>query len=193
MDVGPADEIEQDGRGLERVDRAEGAVGDAVSQQALDRLGEHTASERLLLIPAVKDAVAPGTQRHQQRHVLLGRVAKRIERLDEALGPRPFAGQGRPHETAVVIGRPRDELGQQALLCDAAAMESDARDPGLRRDPLQRRPCVAVARKRGSGGFEETRIWRSLHHDVVYSTATHAQHICCYTAASMFSERTEIG
>lgn len=57
MDVRPADQVEEDGCGLERIDVPEGAVCDPVAQDPLDRLGEHAARERFVVALAVEDRI----------------------------------------------------------------------------------------------------------------------------------------
>ena len=89
--VGPADEVEQQGRGLLGVLGGQRAVGDAVLQQAPDRLGEGLAGQaaRALL---VEDRVVVGLgQRGQQLEVGLDRLAVAGQRLLEALAPAAAA------------------------------------------------------------------------------------------------------
>jgi hypothetical protein len=66
MDVGPADEVEQDRGHLRRIDRAHGAIRGPVAQQLLEWLGEDRARQRFLGVLAVEDPIRLRAQRDEQ-------------------------------------------------------------------------------------------------------------------------------
>lgn len=157
--VGPADEVEEHRRRFLGIDLAQRAVRDSVAQDALQWLREDAAGQHLTGIFLMKGAVRLHAQGEKKTHVLLGERAMSFQRLSESLGPRAFSGQCRPEGSTVILDAPLDQLREQAVLADAAPVQSDARNAGLFGYPLNRGLRVAARREDAIGRVADVCVW----------------------------------
>ena len=156
-----------------------------------ERFGEDGPGQRLILALAMENTVALSAKRDQQRHMRLGRPAEGRERLREALRSRSLAGQSRPRQLSVVVGHTRDELGEQAVLGDATAVQGDPRDPGLGGDSLQGCAGVAVALERPSGASRRSRVEGGSAFAGMSADESWLQHECCYSVSLLYAPTGE--
>ena len=153
--VRAVDRVDEHGRHLGHVDLPDRPVGNAVGEQALDRVDVAVPGPHLVAGFVKEPPVRLLVERGEEREVILGHLADgdehRREPLDAGAAPRHGRPQRSPEGLLVVARQQREDL----VATEAAAVQRHSREAGLLGDPGQRGRLPAARRDRATRTLDD--------------------------------------